>query len=357
MSSETTQRDTLLIEWFANQLGFNALAARTSVGESNPAYLYVVTFVLANVVFGAAYDFLQTGTIRYIEQPFIIVLRVGVILGVVGIIIMANDHAKVERRLRRRDQVTDRFTEYRSTVPLRGKLAVYAVIVAAFFAYELFVLGVNTILQTQGPVLGILNNLIILPLCYIPVGVELVLVYTSVHILLPRRLANSDLSLFFIDTRNMGGFQPVGNLLKKSYYIYTGGLVLYLVFFYGPVVIAGGPTGGPVQTGPVIALLFTMLWLLGVVTLSYSMYRTHRIMAAEKAERLDEIEEELNQAISDPHEISQAEITDPDKLESIQFRLEQVRGTSEYPTTFTMWTQIGISVVLPQVLQLSIQYI
>jgi hypothetical protein len=149
----------------------------------------------------------------------------------------------------------------------------------------------------------------------------------------------------------------VDDLFKKSYYVYTAGLLVYLAFFYGPVVMAGGPTGGAVQTGPVIVVLFTVLWLLGIGTLSYSMYQTHRIMASEKEARLDEIESKLREVVSDPYEADEPEIIDTEKLEAIQFQLDQIRNTSEYPTTFTMWTQLGISVILPQALQLSLQYV
>ncbi|MFB6092027.1 MAG: hypothetical protein ABEK02_03340, partial [Haloquadratum sp.] len=139
--------------------------------------------------------------------------------------------------------------------------------------------------------------------------------------------------------------------------VYTGGLLVYLAFFYGPVVMTGGPTDGAVQTGPVIVVLFTILWLLGVGTLSYSMYQTHRIMASEKEARLEEVEAKLREVVSDPYEDDEPEITDAEKLEAIQFQLDQIRNTSEYPTTFTMWTQIGISALLPQALQLSLQYL
>jgi hypothetical protein len=357
MTAQISRSDPLLIERLGSWLGFSLLAKRLPASTLSPPYLYVSTFMAANVVFGTGYRYLQTGTIGFIENPFGLALPLGVAIATIGIMYMRAAQQTAEEQILTKATVQHGFAEYRSTFSLRTKLVVYGTVVAGYFAYEVFVIGIGTLLQTQGPVLAVFYNLLVLPLCYIAVGVEFVLVYSGVHFLLPRKLKHADLNLFFLDARNMGGFQPVGELFKKSYYVYTAGLLVYLAFFYGPVVMAGGPTGGAVQTGPVIAALFTALWLLGVGTLSYSMYQTHRIMVAEKNERLDEVEAKLREVVSDPYEDAEPEISDPEKLEAIQFQLNQIRNTSEYPTTFTMWTQIGVSVILPQALQLGLQYL
>jgi len=38
-------------------------------------------------------------------------------------------------------------------------------------------------------------------------------------------------------------------------------------------------------------------------------------------------------------------------------QLEHVRSMKEYPTTFTMWSQILVSVILPQILNMSVQFV
>lgn len=357
MSQKVTPAEPLLIERLASWFGFSTLAAKFTDTNLYPPYLYVGTFIIINISFGNIYRYWQSGVVGFIENPFGLALPLGVAIATVGIKYMRDGLAVAEENILARDQAINGFTEYRSTFSLRTKFLVYAVVVGAYLLYEVFVIGVGTLLQTQGPVLGVFYNLLVLPLCYIAVGVEFVLVYVSVHFLLPRKLANSDLKLFFLDTRDMGGFKPVGNLFKKSYYVYTAGLLVYLVFFYGPVITTGETTGGAVQTGPVIVVLFTVLWLLGIGTLSYSMYQTHRIMASEKEDRLDEVEAKLREVVTDPYEADKPEITDQEQLEAIQFQLDQIKNTSEYPTTFTMWTQIAISVILPQALQMGLQYL
>ncbi len=357
MTQVANRSDTLLIEWLASLFGFKRLVEYFGDDSIDPIYMYVGTFILVNISFGTAYRYWQTGVIGFIENPFGLALPLGVAVATVGIKYMYDGQRAAEEQLLSKNQVQSGFTDSRSSFSFRTTLLVYVIAVTAYLLYEIFVIGIDTLLQSQGPVLAVFYNLLVLPLCFIAVGVEFVLMYSSVHFLFPRRLARTDLKLFFLDARNMGGFQPVGELLKKSYYVYTAGLLIYVAFFYGPVVLEGGATGGAVQTGPIIVVLFTILWLVGISTLSYSMYQIHRVMVAEKDARLQEIETKLREVVSDPYETEEPEISDTERLETIQFHLDQIRNTSEYPTTFTMWTQIGISVILPQALQLSLQYI
>ena len=104
------------------------------------------------------------------------------------------------------------------------------------YGHVVFVVGLDALVRVRGVVWTVITTFVISPF-YIAVVVEAVLLYLSVHILLPRRLANSDLDVHFLDPRQMGGFRPLGNLLKRSYYLYTAGLLLYLAWIYGPVVV------------------------------------------------------------------------------------------------------------------------
>jgi hypothetical protein len=154
----------------------------------------------------------------------------------------------------------------------------------------------------------------------------------------------------------MGGLGPVGTLFKRSYYLYTVGLVLYVAVVYGPTLLSGiVPTTYP-EPAPVLWVLFSVLWLLGVVSVAHSMYRVHRVMAAKKAAKISEIEAEIYGQLDEPFDIAADHIEDPETRASIQHRLDQVRATREYPSTFAMWTQLAVSVLLPQVLQLTTQW-
>lgn len=357
MSTFADGSDSLLIEAISERLGFDMVLNRLGIESDYSPFLYVGVFVIVNIVVGQIVFFYQTETVGILQNPFGLALPFGVVLAAIGIKYMTDARKQAVENLLSRNQVNGDGAAIQRTFSLRTKTGVYVFLVAGYLVYEITVVGINTILESQGIVLGIFYNLIIIPIGFLPVGVEFVMIYVAVQILLPRQLARQNLDLFFLDTRDMGGFQPIGELLKQSYYVYTAGLVLYLAFFYGPVVVPGVTPDTAVQTGSETAAIFTVLWGIGLATLSYSIYVTHKIMAAEKAKRLDEIEKRWPTAISNPHDISSAKIDDPDELETIQFRLEQVRNTSEYPTTFTMWVQIGISVLLPQLLQMTIQVV
>ena len=89
--------------------------------------------------------------------------------------------------------------------------------------------------------------------------------------------------------------------------------------------------------------------------MGHSMWTVHRLMAEKKEAKLRDLEDELRAVIDDPYDISAATVADEDRLDEITRRLEQVRATKEYPTTFTMWSQILVSVLLPQALNLATQ--
>lgn len=224
------------------------------------------------------------------------------------------------------------------------------------FGNHFILLGIPTLLEIQGVVSTVLYNFTLQPLVYVPLIIEFGLLYVGIHVFLPRRIVKADLDLFFYDPRNMGGFATVGELLKRSYYLYTAGLVLYFVLIYGVIFLNEYISSPYPEPSSALAVMFTVLWLVGIGSIGYSMYRIHTLMSAKKAREIDRIEERIREKLSDPYDIYNSHLADDEELGSIQHRLEQVRATREYPSTFTMWTQIGISVLLPQALQLIVQF-
>lgn len=149
----------------------------------------------------------------------------------------------------------------------------------------------------------------------------------------------------------MAGFAAVGQLLKRSYYLYTAGLLLFFGLVYGPVLLqASGYVPGLAEL-----LFFSTAWFVGLLSIGYSMYTMHQFMSGEKEQRIRELEDELHRAIKNPYDINNSEVADQEQLDETRRRLEQVRNTRVYPATFTMWSQIAISVLLPQFLQLTVQ--
>ncbi|MFB1064104.1 hypothetical protein [Natrinema sp. H-ect4] len=317
-----------------------------------PPYLYVLVFILLDGVILNTYTHLTGGTHAVVRNPFHIALYLSILLATVGVKYMHNGHVDamsvlVERGICDTNQADD------YALSLRTKLFFYVIGIIIFLSYQAFVIGIDTVVQAQG-IAGIAFTLVLLPGCYLPVAIDFVSEYATLHLLIPRWLRRQDVGLFFFDPHNMGGFHPIGSLLKNSYYFYTGGLLFYLLFYYGVFIT---PLEGSIANSPDVAeaTMFTVLWLFGLITISYSMYEIHKIMKSEREAQLRTIEKEIHDIIDNPHDISNAEIADQDRLDDLEYRLGQVQATSEYPTTFTMWTQIGISVLLPQVLQIALQ--
>lgn len=350
-TSQVEVTPTLLAQ-LSRWSGIDQFVDAVPISLGQPQYLYVLVFLFIDGVVLNTYTHLTGGTHAVVRNPFHIALYLTILLAAVGARYLHRSHADAMAVLVDRGICdVEHAKEY--TISLRAKLLFYGIGLLGFFSYQTFVIGLDTVIQVQG-IAGIIFTLVLLPFCYLPVAIDILSEYATLHILIPRWLANQDIGLFFFDPQNMGGFQPLGSLLKNSYYFYTGGLLLYLVFYYGLVVT---PLQGDVANPPGMteAAMFTVLWLFGLATISYSMYKIHRIMKAERETQLRAIEKEIHDIIDNPHDIRNAEIDDPDRLDALDYRLGQIQTTSEYPTTFTMWTQIGISVLLPQVLQMTLQ--
>lgn len=85
------------------------------------------------------------------------------------------------------------------------------------------------------------------------------------------------------------------------------------------------------------------------------MLTMHRVMAGRKEQRISELEAEIEDIIQNPYDINNSEVTDEERLDDIYRRRQEIRDTRVYPATFTMWSQIVISVLLPQALNMAAQ--
>lgn len=350
-SSQVVQTPTLL-EYFSKATRIDRLSEFVPISTARPEYVYVSLFIFLDGVVISGYAHLTGGTHVVVHDPFYVALYLGVLLAVVGTRYMHSGHVNaMEVLIERGICDVEHADDY--TLSFRKRFLFYVTGLVIFYSYQTFVVGIDTVVQNQG-IPGIAFTFVLLPGCYFLVAIDFVSEYTTLQIFIPRWLREQDVGLFFFDPQNMGGFRPLGSLLKNSYYFYTGGLLLYLAFFYGNFI---SPLRGDVVRAPGIteAAMFTALWLFGLATISYSMYKIHRIMKAERKAQLRAIEREIHELIENPHNISEAEITDQDRLDALEYRLGQIQATSEYPTTFTMWTQIGMSVLLPQILQMALQ--
>lgn len=349
-------REPLLIERIAEYTGVDSLAERLP-GDIYPPYLLVAIGV--TVAFGVlpVYSYLTIGTHSAIADPLTAgSLVAGVILAVIGVRYMADGYAKAISTLGLQDRPTDPDTDpFRGVVSFRAKVAVYAVGLSIYYLNLFFGQGIRTLIEVDGLVATLLGQFVLAPLINIALVVEFALLFFGIHFLLPRRIARADLELFFHDPRNMGGFASVGQLLKRSYYLYTGGVLIYFTVAYGRVILSNIVDNPIPAPGAQAAVFFTLAWALGLAAILYSMQRMHRIMVSRKEQRLRELEADIKALTENPYDIRSSQVADESVMETKERQLNQVRSTRTYPTTFTMWSQIAVSVLLPQALQLAVQ--
>jgi hypothetical protein len=343
-------REPLLVENLAALFGFEALS-RKLPREVYPPYLFAMTFLFVDLGLINTYLHLTGGTHILVDSPNIVAGPPAVLLAAFGIRYISEKYAEAVADIGIRERVGDDPTQFERIVPWRTKVAIYAVAVVVLYANIFANVGIEGAIRADGGTLELINWLFIFEFVYLPFVVEFGLIYYGVHFLLPRRVERADIGLFFYDPLDMGGFAAVGQLLKRSYYLYTGGLLLFVVIVYGGVIFSFGGT----PAGLFEAVFFSAAWIVGVASIGHSMYTMHRIMSTEKNARIRELRDEMREVIENPYEINASTVTDEERLGDIRRRLEQVRGTRVYPATFTMWSQIAVSVLLPQALQLALQ--
>lgn len=81
----------------------------------------------------------------------------------------------------------------------------------------------------------------------------------------------------------------------------------------------------------------------------------HHVMAGRKEQRISELEAEIEDIIQNPYDFNNSKVTDEEKLNDIYRRRQEIRDTRVYPATFTMWSQIIISVLFHQALNVAMQ--
>ncbi|MFB6113582.1 MAG: hypothetical protein ABEJ58_05705 [Halodesulfurarchaeum sp.] len=352
---DATQSDiqqTLLIERVASLYRIDRLAALLPV-DIYPPYLLLFLFFFIDFVAVNTYKMMTGYEHILLATPTVIAGPIGIVLAAIGIRYMSANYSDAIEYLHQHNRGPDTdLGSLEQLVSVRTKWVVFGIAAASEYAYLIFVAGIESVVEFEG-VAGLVNVLFVHEFGYLPFVAEFAVIFFSIHFLVPKRINDADINLFHYDPRNMGGFAAIGQLLKRSYYLYTAGLLLYLVLIYGPFITSFGKT--PVKPGLTAALFFSAAWLVGLVSIAYSMFRMHQIMAKKKETRIRELEEELNDVIDAPHDINSSAIADQERFEDVKRRLDQVRSTKVYPATFTMWSQIAISVILPQFLQFAVR--
>lgn len=75
-------------------------------------------------------------------------------------------------------------------------------------------------------------------------------------------------------------------------------------------------------------------------------------MKRTKRRELTRLDREARELVKDPFDMERFEVKNEKKYDEIRQRMEYVNNTQEYPTTFTMWIQISIGIILPKAIQI-----
>lgn len=354
MNERTDQpyRHPLLIETIASKLSFDRLSELLFDTDRYAPHTLVITTITVGYVLRL--PLLLREPWRFSTSAAIIA---GLLIGLWGTVYMRDGYTEAIKRLKLSAQPNDHDpSEFTAIIPFRVQVGAYTVFLLTLYYHVTFNIGIVTFFEAGDVPPELFRLLVACPVAYVPIIVDFAVLFISIQFALPRRLQSANIDLFFFDPRNMGGFAPIGQLLKRSYYAYTAGLLAYFAFAYIPAFIAP-VVETPYEPTPLVTVFFSLAWATGLISIVYSMWTIHRLMASKKEDKLRELEAELHSVIDQPYDIGQAEIMDEDRLSGVTRRIEEVRSTREYPTTFAMWSQILISVILPQALNMAVQVV
>lgn len=209
-------------------------------------------------------------------------------------------------------------------------------------------------LYAAGGATRVFRFLVVTPFGYVPVLASFLATYVAVEVLLPRRIANADVTLDYLDPEQLGGMRPVGELVKLAYYYLMVGLVAYAIATYGPHILSGA-LGYSALDAPGLAVnaAFTAVWILSVGLMAYGIYVLHQHMARQKRHLLYELDKRAKDEVEAPWDIQSFDaLNPPAEYRRYRKQVQFVTETKEYPATFTMWTQLVVGVMIPKAIQL-----
>lgn len=357
-------KQELLINRITTALGFERLSdwideQSETLPRIPPSYLLVCFVLIVDIGFLQSYSYVTNKT-TIADNPGKIFVIACVVLAVIGIRWMHQTYAQsiVNLELPERDLKNDREIKkrFKQLLSFRVEVGAYLVALALLYVNLFLFLGLSTVVEIDGPVRALVKNFLVLPV-YMLLASEFAVLYLSIHVLLPKRIFWADLNMFFYDPQNMGGFGTVGELLKRSYYVYTVGLLSYFGVAYWPQIFGDilNIEGVYPEPVPIVGVFFTVFWVIGVCSIGYSMYRMHALMTRKKQEAIRDIEEDIMSQLEDPFDITTDHIEDSELRAEFEHKVAEIRNTRQYPSTFTMWSQILISVLLPQAMQVALQ--
>lgn len=329
----------LWLDRFVRHLGFGRIAGRIS-SDLPPSYVYTAVTVVGWTLVSAGVDVLVfRATPIYVTNPYFLLQPLALIGGVYGAHSLHRSY---------RDAINEMQLTERSSDPEQ-----FVEVVPRWLPWALFGIAVGLQLVrtytnlANFSTMDVVANGFVFPFVYAPILVQFFVVYLSIEFVVPLRLYQSDVGIHFLDPHGVGGLRPIGELVKKAYYYVVAGLVAYALITYAP-----GVEGWEISA--TAGMIFTAVWVVTVATVAFAVLLLHRFLHREKRSELQQLEAELRDYIENPWEVREYTIRDDavEEVEDLRRRINEVSSTREYPATFSIWTQLLLSVAIPKALQL-----
>ncbi|MEF8786678.1 MAG: hypothetical protein V5A45_12150, partial [Haloarculaceae archaeon] len=311
-----------------------------------PSYLFAVILIGTIVPTINTYAYLVGDPVVYIDNPLFVLQPLALVGGVFGARALRRRYHRVTQEMKIK-QRTDDPEPLLNIVP---SWLPWILFVAALLqiGVRVWALGGFSAIYREGGLTMVIGWGVLNPV-WSALAVQFVAVYLAIEFIAPWRLYKSDIGIDFLDPEGLGGLRPIGELVKHAYYYMVAGLVAFALVVYGPVVSAS--SWGPTAT---TSIVFTVIWLGTVVTVAFAVFILHLFMRKEKRLELLRLNEMLRETIDNPWDIKTYDVSEEKQaqVDELQHRIDMVSATQEYPATFSIWSQLLISIVLPKAFQL-----
>lgn len=337
--------EDLWLDRIARRLGMGWLSAKLP-GDIPPSYLYaVVTIVSLELILGT-YSYAIGEPVIYFQNPFFVFQPIGLLGAVYGARSLRRRYHRVTEEMQISER-TDKPEQLTDIIPSWLPWVLFLSMVAVNYV-RLFALGGPVAVYREVNIVAVIGWTVSNPV-WASIATQFFTVYLSVELIAPRRLRHSDVGVDFLDPEGLGGLRPIGELIKHAYYYIVAGLVAIGLVLYGPAIV-----GIEWERTAATNLIFTTVWLASVATVGYAVFTLHRFMRDEKRRELHRLRSIEQRLVENRWDIGFQIDTreDRDTVEEVRRRMEMVSATNEYPATFSIWSQLLLSIVLPKAAQL-----
>jgi len=339
--------EDLWLDRVARKVGFGKLSALLP-GEVPPSYLYAVVLIVTidTVLNGRAY--LLGEPVVYFQNPYFVFQPMTLLAAVYGSRALRTRYHRVMKEMDIEDRASTP-EQLIDIVPNWLPWVFFVFLCGVNYVRVLSLGGPLTVYREQG--LSVFVGWMVANPIWASIAAQFLAVYLAIVLLAPWRLWNSDVGIDFLDPEGLGGLRPLGELIKHAYYYLVAGLIAFALLLYTP-----GISAPELERTAATNVSFTVAWIAAVATVAVGVFILHRFMRQHKRHELRRLKKAKQRQMENPWDIAKYTVS-PDKrdiVEEVDSRIEKVSATNEYPATFSIWSQLLLSIIIPKAAQLLI---